>query len=78
MLKYYFFCDNIRMRFCNANLYKEVKTMPKGNNGTWDSDYAFIYEFIEILERIFEMIANFFNSLGGGSTTAPDNGAAAN
>lgn len=47
-------------------------------NGTWDSDYAFIYEFIEILERLFEVIANFFNSLGGGSTTAPDNGAAAN
>ena len=41
-------------------------------NGTWDSDYAFIYEFIEILERIFEMIANFFNSLGGGSTAAPE------
>ncbi len=45
-------------------------------NGTWDSDYAFIYEFIEILERLFEMIANFFNSLtGGGSSATPDAGA---
>lgn len=73
MLKYYFYCDNIKMRFCNANLYKEVKTMP---TGTWDSDYAFIYEFIEILERLFKMIANFFNSLGGSSNTTPENGAA--
>lgn len=63
------------MRFCNANLYKEVKTMPTGNkNGTWDSDYAFIYEFIAILEELFRVIANFFNSLGGNSSTTPENG----
>ena len=73
MLKYYFYCDNIKMRFCNANLYKEVKTMPTGNkNGTWDSDYAFIYEFIAIIEKLLQVIANFFNSLGGGSTAAPE------
>lgn len=41
-------------------------------NGTWDSDYAFIYEFIAIIERLFQVIANFFNSLGGGSTATPD------
>ncbi len=42
-------------------------------NGTWDSDYAFIYEFIEILERLFEMIANFFNSLTGGNSGNTEN-----
>ncbi len=47
--------------------------MPTGNkNGTWDSDYAFIYEFIAIIEKLFQVIANFFNSLGGGSTAAPE------
>jgi len=46
------------------------------NNGTWDSDYAFIYEFIRILEALFAMIANFFNGLtGGGSSATPDAGA---
>lgn len=42
-------------------------------NGTWDSDYAFIYEFIEILERLFEMIANFFNGLTGGNSGNTEN-----
>ena len=69
MIIYY---DNITMRCCIANLYKEVKTMPKGSNGTWDSDYAFIYEFIAIIEELFKVIANFFNGLGGGSTATPD------
>ncbi len=62
------------MRIYNANLYKEVKTMPTGSNGTWDSDYAFIYEFIAILERIFQMFANLLSGFGGSSNTTPENG----
>ena len=58
---------NIIMRFCIAILYKEVKTMFSGI-GTWDSDYAFIYEFIEILERLFQMFANLLGGIGSGST----------
>ena len=56
------------MRYFIVNLYKEVKTM----GGTWDSDYAFIYEFLDILERLFEVIANFFNGLAGGGSTTPE------
>lgn len=41
---------------------------------TWDSDYAFIYEFIAIIEKLFQVIANFFNGLGG-STAAPEENA---
>lgn len=41
--------------------------------GTWDSDYAFIYEFVNILERIFQMFANILSSLGGSSnSTTPE------
>ncbi len=44
--------------------------------GTWDSDYAFIYEFIEILERIFQMFANLLNGFGGNSDNAEVDNAA--
>ena len=68
MLKCYYNYANIKMRIYSAILHKEVKTV----NGTWDSDYAYIYEFIAIIEKLFQVIANFFNSLGGGSTAAPE------
>ncbi|MBO5397081.1 MAG: hypothetical protein J6A97_09385 [Clostridia bacterium] len=43
-------------------------------NGTWDSDYAFIYEFIAILERLFQMFANLLSGFGGNSgNTEGDN-----
>ncbi len=57
------------MRICSAKLHKEVKTM----GGTWDSDYAFIYEFIEILERLFQMFANLLNGFGGNSGNTEGN-----
>lgn len=66
MIIYY---DNITMRCCIANLYKEVKIM----GGTWDSDYAFIYEFIEILERLFQMFANLLSGFSTGSGDADAN-----
>ena len=40
--------------------------------GTLDSDYAFIYQFIDILERLFKMIANLFASFGGGADADAD------
>lgn len=46
-------------------------------NKTWDSEFGFIYQFIDILERLFEVIANFFKSLTGGAATpeTPEAGA---
>lgn len=41
--------------------------------GTWDSDYAFIYEFIEILERLFQMFANLLSGFSTGSGDADAN-----
>ena len=32
-----------------------------------ETDLTFIYAFIDILERLFEMIAGLFNSIGGGA-----------
>ena len=61
---------NIILRFCIAILYKEVKIM---GIGTWDSDYAFIYEFIEILERLFQMFANLLGGIGTGSGSTEEN-----
>ena len=43
-----------------------------GSIGTLDGDLSFIYQFIDILEKLFEMIANLFNSIGGGSKESDD------
>lgn len=43
------------------------------NTGTWDSDYAFIYEFINILERIFQMFANLLSGFSTGSDSTEEN-----
>ncbi len=47
-------------------------------NKTWDSEFGFIYQFIDIIEKLFQVIANFFNSLSGNAgagTETPDAGA---
>lgn len=43
-----------------------------GSIGTLDGDLSFIYQFIDILERLFEMIANFFTGITGGSKESDD------
>lgn len=43
-------------------------------NATWDSDYAFIYEFINILERLFKMFTNLFSGFSTGSDSTGNAG----
>ncbi len=49
-----------------------------GNTATWEGDYGYIYEFIKIIERLFQAIMNIFNGISGGigsdGTETPDAG----
>ena len=40
-----------------------------GSIGTLDTDLSFIYSFIDILKELFNMIADFFSKMTGGSAT---------
>ena len=43
-----------------------------GSTSAWEGDYGFIYEFIKILERLFQVIMGIVNGLSGTGTTTPD------
>ena len=43
-----------------------------GSTSAWEGDYGFIYEFIKILERLFQAIMGIVNGLSGAGTTTPE------
>ena len=76
VLKKLFYYGIINTRYCNAKLLNEVTAMSlfannssNSGNKTYDSEYGYLYTFVDLLEKIIKMILGLFGSLGSSGDT---------